>query len=258
MPDFAKLFDAYNRQARLYPALIALGPAVWTVLAWFPDLVTGDIGKALVALFVAMGIFYALGVMARSFGKAVEKRLLAEWGGWPTTIWLRHREEHLDPETRGRYHRYLMRVVPDLLLPTATEEARDLVHADRCYASAVKWLQEQCRGKDWPLVEKENAEYGFRRNLRGLKPVALLIALLALIVSAGAPLLPVPTDPHDCLEHALRTWQSTSFPVLGAMVLDAIALIVWTFWITDRWVREAGDQFARVLLAGCDRLAQVR
>ena len=54
------------------------------------------------------------------------------------------------------------------------------------YASAVKWLQERCRGKAFPLVEKENAEYGFRRNLRGLKPIGITACLVALLISALA------------------------------------------------------------------------
>jgi len=36
MIDLGSLFDSYNRQARLYPALIALLPPLITVLAWYP------------------------------------------------------------------------------------------------------------------------------------------------------------------------------------------------------------------------------
>jgi hypothetical protein len=126
----------------------------------------------------------------------VEKRLLAEWNGWPTTIWLRHRDDNLPQLVRARYHAFFARNVPLYVTPTKQQEAADPKAADAIYASAVKWLQERCRGKAFPLVEKENAEYGFRRNLRGLKPIGLTACCAALLISALAilwqyePLLP--------------------------------------------------------------------
>jgi hypothetical protein len=158
MIDVSKLFDSYSRQARLFPGLLTLFPIILTAIAWFPRLVTSSWGATLVTIGTSCGLLYGLSVLSRSRGKKVEKRLLAEWGGWPTTLWLRHRDDNLPPPVRARYHAFFARNVPLFVAPTEQQEMADPKAADDAYASAVKWLQERCRGKAFPLVEKENAD----------------------------------------------------------------------------------------------------
>lgn len=251
---FAKLFDAYSRQARLYPALLVISPAIITIFAWHPGLLTSDPAKTALTIIVSLGVFYALSVAARAAGKRIEPRLIQEWGGWPTTIWLRHRETHLDPSTRQRYHQFLASIVPGLKMPSRDDELRDPETCDQSYASAVKWLQERCRGRDWPMVEKENAEYGFRRNLRGLKPIGLLITSAALLWPLMILVSPITADVE--MLHYMRKIIAAPPPILGALAVDVIAMFLWVSSVNDHWVRSAGDQFARALLAACDRLAQ--
>jgi hypothetical protein len=179
-------------------------------------------------------------------------------GGWPTTLWLRHACDFLQPQTLTRYHAYLTASVPGLQLPSAEDEARDNDSADLAYSSAVKWLQERCRGKDFPLVEKENAEYGFRRNLRGMRSIGLTACVLAAMLS-GVALL----DMHRDLAVALadlsaRSWDvltGISPPIVAATIVDLVAIVGWLVIVRDQWVRDAGDQYARALLACCDKLA---
>jgi len=258
MIDLGRLFDPYSRQARLFPGLLTIFPVVLTAIAWYPALLTGSVGGTLLTIATSCGLLYGLSVLSRSRGKAVERRLLKEWGGWPTTIWLRHRDGNLADGVRLRYHAFLVSRVPSLVLPTKEDEERDPAAADGAYVSAVKWLQEQCRGKAFPFVEKENAEYGFRRNLRGLKPIGIACCAAAHAVSAFAiartqpGLMPAiaglsPTAAFDALA-------SAGPAAVGATVVDLIALAGWLLLVKDAWVREAGDQFARALLANCDTL----
>lgn len=258
MINLATMFDTYGRQARLYPGLLTLFPPLLTIIAWFPALVTSSIGATLLTIASSCGLLYGLAVVSRTQGKKAETRLLREWGHWPTTIWLRHGSEHLQPQTLARYHRFLMANVPGLVLPTREEEARDPSNADLAYASGVKWLQERCRGKEFPLVEKENAEYGFRRNLRGMRPIGLTACLAAIVLS-----IVVTLDGHEDLASALtglspvRSWNAIagiSPTILAASVFDVFAIIGWLAIATDQWVHEAGDQYARALLANCDAL----
>jgi hypothetical protein len=258
MIDMSKLFDSYSRQARLFPGLLTLFPIILTAIAWFPRLVTSSWGATLVTLGTSCGLLYGLSVLSRSRGKKVEKRLLAEWGGWPTTIWLRHREEHLPAPVLARYHAFFAKNVPMFAAPSFAQEAADPKAADGMYASAVKWLQERCRGKEFPFVEKENAEYGFRRNLRGLKPIGVAACLAGLLISALAiiwrydtiiPAISTPSMPM--LLNALSTIKPAA---IGVICVDLAALFAWFAIVRDDWVRDAGDQFARALLACCDKL----
>jgi hypothetical protein len=146
------LFDSYGRQARLFPGLLTIFPPLLASLAWFPELVTSSLGATLLTIASSCGLLYALSSFARTRGKQVEQRLLKEWGGWPTTILIRH-SGTLDAHTRARYHQFFIKNVPGLQIPTAAMEASDLHSADAVYNSAVKWLKEQTRGKIFSLVE---------------------------------------------------------------------------------------------------------
>lgn len=243
-----RLFDTYNRQARLYPALLTVLPVVVVVLAAFPQILTNGIGTALIAVAVTSGLIFFLSDIGRTLGKRLERTLLGKWGGWPTTIWLRHASEHLVSATKSRYHAFLQCQVPGIALPTREMEAQDTKAADEAYASAVEWLKERCRGKKFPLVEKENASYGFRRNLRGLKPIGLVVSSLALVTSVYLLVLGLERP------WSFQSVASVSPTVAGAAVFAFLALAGWSFFVTPAWVRQGGDAYARALLACCDSL----
>ncbi|KRQ15363.1 hypothetical protein [Bradyrhizobium manausense] len=244
------LFDEYNRQARLFPALLALLPPLLALLAWFPNLLLSNLGSTLLTLLCSCGILFALAVFSRATGKNVEKRLLKEWGGWRTTLWLRHSDISLVAPTKQRYHQALARHVPNLKLPTAVQEQNDQAGADAVYASAVEWLKEYCRKGKYPLVQKENIEYGFRRNMRGVRPFAIAVTAVALVLSIGAMIREI------SISSAGMTAALQSLPIVvwGSTLLLLIALGAWMIAVTDAWVREGGDQYARALLATCEGL----
>jgi hypothetical protein len=244
------LFDPYNRQARLYPALVALLPPLVAVLAWFPTLLTSNIGSTLATLAGSCGLLYALSVFSRSCGKRTEARLLRDWGGWPTTQWLRHSDPHLPAFTKQRYHQALARAIP-LAMPTLAQEQSSPGAADETYQSAVEWLKERARGPQFPLVLKENIEYGFRRNMRGIRPFAIAATAIALIGSlSGIAYLTA----HSALPWPTAIEENVAATVVGATALLLVALLAWILFVKDGWVRQAGDQYARALLATCESI----
>src|SRR5439155_15739552 len=110
-------------------------------------------------------------------------------------------------------------------LPDADEEAADPATADRRYDEAVVMLRERTRDtRRFRLVFAENMEYGFRRNSLGLRPVALLTALLGLGVSVTL----VFVGHGDEAERAVR-W---SLPA----VISAGACAYWWCIVTPDWV----------------------
>lgn len=248
MIDLGSLFDSYNRKARLSPALIAISPALAVMLSIFPEIVTSGLGGTVMALAVGTGLLYFAAEQARSQGKRLEPGLIAEWGGWPTTLWLRHRTNHLSGVTRARYHAFLTQSIPGLTLPTAAQEAADPAHADDCYRSATEWLKEQSRGKA-PLVPRENISYGFRRNLLGLRTFGLTMCVVSLAggcfflwLSAGMPKV----APLQSMFAAANGLQK------GALSFAVVALCAWPLIVTRPWVREAADAYAQALLGYCD------
>ena len=127
-------------------------------------LVPGSVIGACMLLFLAQ--------MARSYGKAIEQTLIQQWGGLPTTIMLRHRDNSIDPITKKRYHEALSHIVPNSILSTENDEQTNPQHTDNIYSSWTKYLIAQTRDQNqFPLLINENIDYGFRRNLLGLKPL---------------------------------------------------------------------------------------
>lgn len=256
LTGLTSLFDAYGRQARLFPGLLTVFPALLCALAWFPELLSG-IGSTLLTICSSCGLLYGLSSLARTKGKKVEERLLKAWGGWPTTLVLRHANTDLDSHTRQRYHTFLEKHA-GLVFPNAATEAQNPAAADAVYASAIKWLKERTRSKEFALVEKENAQYGFRRNLRGMKGFGVAFCVLALLICTTSviitnlDLLPhFSNNPREAINSVLA---SQPMPRWGALVADILAIGGWLLIVNDAWVRQAGFQYAEALLACCDRI----
>jgi hypothetical protein len=144
--ELGKLFDAYDLQARLQPALLTLFPVFVTVAVWFPSLYT--FGTGLVGLAVASGVTFVLAELARFYGRKAQARLYLSWGGKPTTAWLRHQNENLDKHTKRRYHAFLEQHVRGWHAPSTTDEIDSPKNADLLYDAAVKWLLEFARDQN--------------------------------------------------------------------------------------------------------------
>lgn len=245
LEDLLKPFDSYSRIARIYPALLTLAPVIWTTMALHPELATDGAGKAIVAGTSFIGGLTLLSVMARSLGKRVEKRLNATNGTWRTTIVLRHRDTTIDSYTKRRYHKRINELCKDFALPTADEEAQNPQDADARYRSATKRLIEFRRDAKYRLLHKENALYGFRRNLLGLKPIGILVILLAIVLSLLGWFHGAPSSLSDI--HALLNDVSNRWPVYTAAVANTVYLLLWVVIVRPQFVHQAQDEYAAAL-----------
>jgi hypothetical protein len=241
------MFDSYSRIARIYPSLIALAPVSWSALVLFPS-VFSSFSKGAGFVVAATCIFYFLASLTRSLGKRIEPKLLARWGGWPSTILLRHRDGTLDPLTKARYHRELGALC-GLPVPSAVEENADPVAADDVYRSVTKKLIEQRRGSAYRLLHGENASYGFRRNLYGLKPVVVVETMLVLTLTGLGWWLITP-QPYTRLIVAQSLINYPYFPVLFSV--DLAYLLPWFWAITPTFVFQAGREYGEALLRTLD------
>jgi hypothetical protein len=138
-----------------------------------------------------------------------------------------------------------------IVVDGGTDDAGDPAAADEAYRSATEWLKERCRDKKFALVHKENIEYGFRRNMRGVRPFAISANLFALMGTLVVAWYRVSAEPVYSLS-ALTEHVPT--PVFGVILLLSVSLIFWIAFVRDDWVRQAGDQYARALLATCESL----
>ena len=243
------LWANYEFRARILPALIAVAlPIGLVALGLIEDSVVGlsTVTVTGIALLAALSLGAVAAQLGRDRGKKKEAGLFSQWGGVPTTAMLRHGDNRISAITKERYRRKLEVLLPDLRLPSLTQESSDPRGADEVYSSCTAFLREATRDREkYHLIFSESCSYGFRRNLWGLKPIAL--------VSTAVPV-------------ARGAWQlgrdgATFFQdPLGPLTLAcAICLLcLWLFVVTPSWIKVAADAYAERLLASCDSFESER
>ncbi len=240
MPNNLK-FDSYTWKARVLPVFVVLLPVGLAASLWFPNFVFVE--RLVGALAAPFGLAMLLSQIGRDFGYRKQPALWTRWGGAPTTQQLRHRTDNSNPVLLKRYHDRLSLLRPDLSLPSAAEEKRDPTQADHIYAACVQFLISKTRDRtQFPLLYKENVNYGFRRNLWGLKPFGITLAAAGLIAAV------------------LRAWLLRGSPtdlrgeLLVSIAVSFVLLLFWILWVTQKWVRIPAEAYAARLLECCEQL----
>lgn len=232
----AKVTDPYERQARLYPALLALLPLLAMVMLLYAPQ-SSSFTLAL-TIAVSCGGLYLLTNLCREFGKRLEERLFRQWGGKPTTQLLRHRDKTIDAVTKRRYHSFLAAKI-NRAFPDEDQERHDPDAADEVYQSGIRWLLNHTRPDDskrFDLLFKENVSYGFRRNALGLKPLGLIISIGSLVWAlVAADVLFDSTHKYIDIVALSRM----PAPALSCLTLSAVMIGVWLSFFTRTSLRTA-------------------
>lgn len=231
--------DPYERKARLAPGLLAtlplLVPLVCVYGARHPIL------TAMVALLAGCGAMYMLASVARVRGKQLEDRLVKGWGGMPTTLALRHRDQTLDSVSKRRYHDAIVAKL-GIAMPTAEEEAADPAKADDTYIGATKRLRELTRSNK-SLLLKENIAYGFHRNMLAMKPIGIVTCLLGLLYGLVLAAV-IELDP---LAVNLVNLARPGLAAAMTLVISVALLASWLFYFDADAVRRIGFAYAERL-----------
>lgn len=239
--------DEYRRRARLKPAILEVLPVV-LVLGVLVCRALGGLdaatkfGGGIATLVSALGLTALLEQLGRDRGKKKEPSLWARWGGAPTTQLLRHGSTSLcDPLTRRRYHQKLTKLLPEVRLPSAEEESADPTAADRIYEACIRFLISRTRDRrNFPLVFEENVNYGFRRNLWGMRAAGLTVSLAGTFAAAVELMVTVGT--------------AMSAAWLSVLLVNAAFVAWWVFRINPDWVLIAGRAYADRLTEAIDSL----
>lgn len=236
------LFDIYSIRARVVPAAIFLLPPLFLFLTWWPFEYNEQVFSVLTVANMLILILFSQ--VVRSLGQKAQILLYKKWGGKPSALALRHNNPLIDSPVKQRYHRILADKISYVVMPSQKSETDNPTFADSQYNIASEWLLSNTRDKSkYPLIFAENVNYGFRRNIYGLK--RWVVILYPLILMLNAFLL-------------FDKWIS---PAKNMGSLDVLSLIfcvfllaVWTFIIKPEWVKETADDFSKQLYKACDSL----
>ena len=179
---YVKLSDTYERKARFLPAVLS-------ILFLFPlaHLLRVPFSSWLNALLAGTGISAVLSVglshIASAFGNRYQKKLWPRWPhDSPTNQWL-----HPDDTTRsGQQKRQWYGAIKRLtkLDIESTAASGNSTELEALINDAVAQLRNQLWQPDYAeRLRIHNADYGFARNLTGMRPVWLTFALVSSCVS---------------------------------------------------------------------------
>jgi hypothetical protein len=223
--------DSYDRPARLYPALLAIAPIFVALIAVLSEDLT--LVKSLCALAIGCGGTFLLSQLGRDFGKKREKELFEQWGGMPSVAILRHRDSRLNAITKDRYHKRLATLVPEANAPSIEEEQANPEVSDQVYGAWSDYLRTHTRDrKTFPLVFQELVNYGYRRNVFGLRTVGITMDVLSCMI---------------CVVWLYLLYTTTgklNEGTAGALCFTIIFLLLRVFRFSSSWVRVAADAYA--------------
>lgn len=178
--QFFSLSDRYERKARLLPGLLlAAVPAltVGAVLQEFAPWHTAASSVVGVEFLAAI----LLGQFSRARGRRVEDVLWNAWGGPPSTRWLRPWDNTCSDQQKAKWRGAIKRLT-GLSLPASVSQGGSQDDVDRLNADATRQLRYALRCKpEAAILATHNEDYGFARNLCGVRWWWVALSLVCLI-----------------------------------------------------------------------------
>lgn len=230
MIDLSKFTDSYERKARLYPSLICLFPIIVSVSISYPKVFTTLSG--FVAIAATVGLLQLLAHLARDRGKSIESELFRKWGGMPSVTIFRHSDNRLPSPAKIKYHEVLSKT-SKIKAPSKEDELQQPTKADEIYLSWSDYLRGKTRDqKKYSLVFKENINYGFRRNLLGIKWFCILSSTIA------TALLFIPV---------YNGGEVTNI-IIAATIFYMVYSFVFLFVVNPLWVKVVAEAYGKQLI----------
>lgn len=228
--------DAYERRARLAPGLFALLSCATVIIALGLDKIPlASMGTALLS---AAGGPVLLAAHVRQRGLAAQDQLWASKGGAPTTVLLRLRTASKNPFQRDLW-RKAVEAVTKVRLLDEHEERSDPHAGDNAIEAAIARLRETTRGAEFRLIAAENKNYGFLRNLYGLRAFGRCVA------ASGSVLLASLLVVHLLVEHRLPFELGA---LSAGLAINLCLLLMWIVMPSKEQVWRAGEKYAHQLL----------
>lgn len=235
------VLDGYTIKARLFPAVLSTAPLLALVFigsSW----ATFGLPEALSILSV-MVLLFAGSDLARRAGRRIEPQLFSTSGGKPRNLLLTHGDSTFDSKTRDRYRQFLSGKI-NISAPTLDEELTEPAKANDFYDAAYAWLRENTRDRErFGLLLSENINYGFRRNLLGLKKFGLMCNALTVATALWL---------HFGSFEVMKV-DSTRLSLV--LFLSVLHLLYFLLFVTRKSVQEASNVYAIQLTRSIETLA---
>ena len=181
-----RLTDRYEIKARLLPALLSCSVAIPVVAALFslgiPNWFVNLSASGVISVVLAIGLSYSSSLAGRKY----EAKLWPRWPhDAPTNVWL-HPDNSLRSTEQKRIWYGAIKRLTDLDIAQAAV-GNDKQNLESVINDAVIALRPQFRTlrqvESGGLLATHNEDYGFSRNLCGLRPVWVTASFISAIVT---------------------------------------------------------------------------
>jgi hypothetical protein len=234
--NFLKLADVYERKARLSPAFVTILPAIVLILSlktgnesWVPKLIaTGGVGGVLII---------ALAQFASAAGNRFSDKFWPPKGGLPIVRWLRAADPDHSTAQKQQWYEAIKRLT-GLDIPTTV--AANPIEENAIIADAALQVRSKLRGKAVAkMLDIHNQEYGFARNLAGLRWVMLGFSVIG---GAGCG-----------TAWALDRGSAWGSLINGILLFIAVSMFFWLPGYVERAGTRYAESFFPALLAAAGR-----
>ena len=228
-----ELLDAYNIRARLSASIILLAPIALTVFLCFED--ATSIASSSVLILVLLAFTNYLPILQR---RIYEDRIpFVNYA----SIFLAKDDTTLDQISKKRYYGVLAKKDPTF---APFEHPDDSEAFRRCCDSAVIYLKNHTRGNH--LVQEENINYGFCRNLLANKAVGIVLCITFGGITAG----------YSWLKY--KSFSAIPVQNYLAFAANFLLLLFWIFGVTKQTLKSTSVRYAKTLLSAIDSLENAK
>lgn len=236
--NFFSLSDEYERKARFLPAVLTVLVALPVAMAYgiemmqFITLLTTGVG---IGAVLAVGISH----LASAMGNRLQKKLWPDWPyDAPTNQWLNPENDARSLQQKKQWYGIIKSLTGlDIARLAKSEDKAELRRAINDAVSQVRsrlW-KHNSDGND--LVRLRNIDYGYARNLTGLRAIWIPTAILS------------------CAGCWLSWWQFDGhllWPVLSTVLLCVLPLV--GIFVLPRYVRQKAEYYAEAFFAAMEQI----
>lgn len=224
-----ELLDAYNIRARLSASILLLAPIAITLFFVFEEV--HSFASSSVILFVLLALTNYVPIMQRTICKTRKPR-----PNYAAQL-LYVDDNTIHNELKKRYYTKLSKLDSSFACFENPDNSRAF---KKTCNSAVAYLVNRTR--DNHLVQEENINYGFCKNLLACKRAGIILCSICGLFAMVFSFLRFGSFPAIPVQHYL------------AIASDALLLLFWIFCATEKALKQAAICYAKVLISAIDTL----
>lgn len=224
-----EILDAYSIRARLSASILLISPILITLFFLFEESFT--VLSSSVIIFVLLAFTNCLPIMQRCIYKKRKERT-----NYAAKL-LYVDDETINEVVKRSYYKKLSGIDESFCSfknPNDSQEFKDACER------AVLYLRNNTR--DNHLIQEENINYGFIRNLVSTKAAGIIISFTCLLLSCVYLYIIL----NNCL--------AISDHIIMSCVVNALLLLFWVFFVKKDKLDIAGKEYAKALIYSIDSI----